>query len=234
MRLPRNFSRAIVAAAAVSSIFPFVGVSAEDSQLGNDAKDGGPFFDNLWNSSGKLDTYSFHSTLQTYKDNKTKMADGNVTFRKQHCIRIEVTQPGMKYGSVLVKQPDGQIKAQGGPKMFGLKMTINPDSRMLVAPNGFNVVNSDFASLYSHIKDLRSSGHKLLVSSNPVSTTSAGRAEVMEIISPDSGVVERIYVNPQTKTPVEWDIFKEGRLFSTLRISNFKDEAALNDDLFKL
>ena len=223
-----------MAAAAVSSIFSFVGASAEESQLGNDAKDGGPFFDNLCNTTGKLDTYSFHSSLQTYKDKKPKLDDGNVFFRKQHCIRIEVTEPGMKNGSIVVKQPDGQIRAQGGPKMFGLKMTVNPGSRMLITGNGFNIIESDFASLYSHIKDMRSSGDKLLVSSNPVSTSNAGRAEIMEVVQPDSGVAERIFVNPQTKTPIEWDIFKEGRLFSTLRISNFKDQITLNDDLFKL
>src|SRR5262249_5565273 len=152
----------------------------------------------------------------------------------QHLIRIEDTEPGMKNGSIVVKQADGKIRGQGGPKMFGLKMTINPDSRMLFTPNGFNILESDFASLYSHIKELRSSGHKVFVSSTPVNTSTAGRAEIMEIVRPDSGVVERVYVNPQTKTPVEWDIFREGRLFSTLRISNFKDEVTLSDDLFQL
>lgn len=223
-----------MAAAVVSSVFPFVSVSAEESQLGSEAKDGGPFLDNLYNTSNKLDTYSFHSTLQTYKDKKPKLNDGNVFFRKQHCIRIEVTEPGMKNGSIVVKQPDGIIKGQGGPKMFGFKMTINPDSRMLFTYNGFNILESDFASLYSHIKDLRSSGAKVFVSPTPVSTSCVGRADIMEIVKPESGVVERVYVNPQTKIPVEWDIFREGRLFSTLRISNFKDELTLSDDLFQL
>lgn len=234
MRLRTNLLRAIVTAAAVSSTFPFAVLSAEESQLGSDAKDGTSFLDNLYNSTNKLDTYSFHSTLQTYKDKKPKLNDGNVFFRKQHCIRIEVTEPGMKNGSIVVKQPDGKIRGQGGPKMFGFKMTINPDSRMLFTPNGFNILESDFASLYSHIKELRSSGAKIMVSPAPVNTSSIGRAEIMEIVRPDTGVVERVYVNPQTKTPVEWDIFKEGRLFSTLRISNFKDQVTLDDDLFKL
>src|SRR5262249_15254948 len=122
MRLRINFSRAIVATVAVSSIFPFAFVSAEESQLGSDAKDGTSFLDNLYNTSNKLDTYSFHSSLQTYKDKKPKMNDGNVFFRKQHLIRIEDTEPGMKNGSIVVKQADGKIRGQGGPKMFGLKM----------------------------------------------------------------------------------------------------------------
>ncbi|MDR3615370.1 MAG: hypothetical protein P4L53_17560 [Candidatus Obscuribacterales bacterium] len=184
--------------------------SAEDP-----IKDGRALFEKMQERANTLQTYRFHSILDTFQKDKQITGKIDFYFKKEHQIRIEVKSSDMKNGSIVVEEASGRIRAQGGPKMFGMKMTVNPDSRLLIAANGFNIVRSDLSSLYSHVANLLNSGHHAKVSATP----NENDVDILEIDGPQNEVVERLFVNRETQTPVRWDLYRNATLFSTMKIS---------------
>jgi hypothetical protein len=58
--------------------------------------------------------------------------------------------------------------------------------------------------------------------------------EIRETGRPDAAVAHRLFIDPQSYVPVEWDIFKEGRFFSTVRFNEFRTVPNIDESLFQL
>lgn len=198
-------------------------------------KDAKPFVNKAHASVKRLGSYKFHTDLKTYKGKKVKRNSGDYFFKKTSRMRFVVTDKGFKKGSIVVKQPDGVIRAKGGGIMGAMKITLEPNSRMLRTPNGFNVIRCDFASLYAQLKGKLSGSYIGKVTSTPL-TVEGKRVYVVELFprKDTSILAERILFHPGNYTPVKWDIFRNGRLFSTFIVSGYSPNASLKDDLFKL
>jgi outer membrane lipoprotein-sorting protein len=193
-------------------------------------KDARALFEKMQERANKLQSYRFHSVLDTFQKDKQITGEIDFYFKKDHQIRVEVKSAGLKNGSIVVEEASGRIRAQGGPKMLGMKMTVNPESRLLVAANGFNIVHSDLSSLYLHVASLLTSGHHAKVSA----TANENNVEILEIDGPQNEVVERLFVNRETQTPVRWDLYRNETLFSTMKITDFRVDVPISDDLFKI
>ena len=139
---------------------------------------------------------------------------------------------------MVVKQPDGRIRVSGGSKLRFLKMNVDPDSRVLQTPNGFNVIKSDFASLFASVNAALTSGSKAKVSPTPISINRFKQnVTIVQLLKPEKGaeqLTDRIFIDPQTYAPVEWDIFRNGNRYSVAMFDNFNTNLGLPDDQFNL
>lgn len=197
--------------------------------------DGHSFFDTLVKTTERFDDYQFDSNLIFADTNKTN--GGLVYFKKEDLVKIIVKSTGVKNGSIVVRQPDGTIKAAGGPHLRFLKMTLSDDSHLLQLPNGYNAIKSDFLSLLLGIKQMLVAGGMVKVTSKPLLVNRLHQnVHILEVSSGStpSLLAARIFVDPRTNVPVEWDVFRDGSLLSTAYFNNFKANIGLKDDFFRL
>ena len=61
----------------------------------------------------------------------------------------------------------------------------------------------------------------------------SGPVKVIDVKTGGS-LTDRILVSPRTNVPIEWDIYKGGKLHSIALFKNFKPNPGLKDKLFKL
>lgn len=159
-------------------------------------------------------------------------------FQKANLIRLQIKSRGLKNGTVIVRQPDGRIRIAGGPRLRFLRMNLDEDSRMLQAPNGLNVIKADFATLFAAVNAQLASGSKARTTPTPVPVDRLKKSvTVLQLIKSDKGgdlITDRIFIDPRTDVPVEWDLFKEGTLYSVNLFENFDSNLGLQDDQFKL
>lgn len=186
----------------------------------------------------KLGPYSFEGALSTLKEKDLKQDLGSFYYMPQSCLRVEVKGKGYKAGSILVKQKDGVIRAKGGPSLLGMKVNLEPDSNMLRLANGLNIINCDYLSLINWLKGQIASGQKVYASDGPMNLPTQSKSvlvlETREAGKTDGLVAHRILIDPKTFVPVEWDIFREGRFFSTVRFNDFKLCPTLDESLFQI
>ncbi len=197
--------------------------------------DGRSFFDGLVKTTQRFDDYQYDSNL-IFPDTK-KSNGGLVYFKKEDLVKIIVKSNGVKDGSVVVRQPDGTIKASGGPHLRFLKMTLSDDSRLLQLPNGYNAIKSDFLSLLLGIKRTLMAGGTAKVTGTPLLVDRLHQnVHILEVSTSSAPalVAARIFVDPKTNVPIEWDVFRDGSLLSIAYFNNFKANIGLKDDFFKL
>ncbi len=197
--------------------------------------DGAGMLEKLAERVKQIGAYKFDGNLCTVKEKELAVDSGSFYYKSPSRLRVEVKNGGYKSGSILVKQPDGQIKAKGGMALLGMKVTLEPDSHMLILPNGFKITECDFLSLVQGVKAQISSGHKVYCSENPLKLDSQNNSVlVLETRDPSSELRQRILLDPQQFVPVEWDFFKNGKFFSTVRFKNFQVCPAIDESMFRL
>lgn len=207
-----------------------------ESLLDDKKPTGTALLDKIHAYVSKFKDYKFHSAIKTYKGSKTNNMEGNFFYKKAKNVRIEVTSGGIKKGSIVVRNSDG-IKAKMGGGLLGLKVTLTEDSRMLLAPNGFNVVQSDLGSLLAGLKERVASGLIVRSSDGPIPVPGMkGDMLVVEVIQPKPAekVVERLCIDPKDLALIHWDIFKQDQLFSTFEVADFKGDVNLDEKIFTM
>jgi outer membrane lipoprotein-sorting protein len=201
-------------------------------------KNGAPVVEQVAGQVNSLGTYKFDGSQEAQTGNKILKATGTFYFKPSSSMRVEVKSFGGKSGSVLVKSADGSIKAKGGPQMFGMKMSLQSDSRLLKMPNGFSAVECDMGSLVKRLKQEAASGCKIVSSNEPMNVESLGtRAIVLEIQKPgdsDAAVIDRVFIDPTKKLPMQWDLYVNGKFQSRSKFENFQTNIPLEDSQFKL
>jgi outer membrane lipoprotein-sorting protein len=116
-------------------------------------------------------------------------------------------------------------------------MNLDPDSRMLMAPNGINVMNADLESLLADATTKAKKGQAKLVDAHSFQPKDLPeKVDVVELLAPGSSnqLLERVFVRTDNKLPAAWELYRDGKLFSRAKFSNLKTNQGLNDDLFKM
>jgi outer membrane lipoprotein-sorting protein len=196
--------------------------------LTKNSADGTAMFQALTDRIKGLKSYWYDSTLTTYQD-KPVRETGRLYFKHPNLVRFEVKSAGMKSGAVVVRQPDGIIKGKMGGLFGAMKMTLTPNSKLLKTANGYNVLDSD---LYSLLESTRGEPVKYVVSQSPTAYPGVDRAFIMELIETDGDVAHRIILDEKRKLPLEWNVFKNKRLFSTMKLNELQIRPDLTDELF--
>ncbi|MCA9804539.1 MAG: DUF1571 domain-containing protein [Cyanobacteria bacterium HKST-UBA02] len=198
--------------------------------------DGLGFIESMLNVIKRNAGYVFDSRILGIKKSKLETGKATYFFKKPQKVRLEVHSHGMNNGAVVVKQSDGVIRASGGGALKFVKMTLEPDSRMLQLPNGYNVISSDLATLIAGLKRRAANGASVSVSTEAVSE----RGQALKIIEVQGREenkdhkLERIFVDTKTKVPVRWEVYRNGDLVSITEFDNFKPRPDLSEDLFQL
>jgi len=211
---------------------------ASDSTILPNGKSGIALVDMLSANVNSLGTYKYDGIQEAQINGKNLKASGTFFYKPTNLMRVEVKQFGSKTGSVLVKGAEGKIKAKGGPQMLGIKLSLAPDSRLLQMPNGFSAFDCNLSALFQRLKKEAASGYKLVAAEQPVQLENFGKlAIVIESQAPsDSGnkVVDRIFVDPTVKLPVQWDQFENGEFQARSKFQNYQTNLQLDDSLFNM
>ena len=182
-----------------------------------------------------LDDYVFDSSLTAVKEGAENQDLGRMYYKKYNLVRIEAKSGKINKGAVVVRRKDGKIRGAGGGMLKFVKMTLEEDSRMLQLPNGYNAIKSDLSSL---LTPLCQQLGKHVIAGRVSSGTVSGQkwntsVKVVEI--KDSSTGERlhlIFVDPKTEIPVEWDVYRGGKLISITTFDNFRANQGLEERLF--
>ncbi len=200
--------------------------------------DGKKQAEQIYKSLSDLKDYKYESILYMCKPEPLESGAGIYFFKRPNLIRLQIKSHGLKDGTVVVRQPDGRIRVAGGPKLRFLKMNVQEDSRVLQTPNGYNVVKSDLASLFATVTAALANGSKAQTTATPISLNRFKQnVTVLQLVKPDGGtelITDRIFIDPQTDAPVEWDVFRNGDRYSITVFENFNANMGLQDDQFKL
>lgn len=165
-----------------------------------------------------------------------KDGGGKFFWKKRQRVRVEVTKGTVNQGSVVVRREDGVVRGCGGGMLRFVKLTLQEDSRMLVLPSGNSVVKADLPTLTTELRDRVKKGSKARLASDEVTGKLwKGPVKVVEVVEGSfENVTDRIFLNPKTNVPVEWDVYKDGMLASITYFDNFKGNVGLDDKLFDL
>jgi hypothetical protein len=203
------------------------------------AKDlvGKAFIDSLVAKAAALRDYQCFCQMMSLKNNKWRDFGGaNLYYKQREQLRAEVVSSDYRNGSVIVKQADGKIRGKGGGGLAGLvKITMQPDSRAIKLPTGFSLVNSDFLSLYSALKQqCQTGGTEASISAKTNLSAFKEPVQVLSIKKKGEGLLHVIYLNPETKIPILWNTYTNGQSNAIAQFDKLDINKGLSDDLFQL
>ncbi|HEY9772380.1 MAG TPA: hypothetical protein V6C81_01070 [Planktothrix sp.] len=226
----------LISFAALPAVaFPVPEFTADESISNTATTDGKTFAEKMRKSIDGYNDYSCDSFVYMYHPQAQCVGGGNFCFKKIDLIRLTVRSKGLKDGAVVVRSQDGRIRAKGGPKLSYLHMNLNPDSRWLQIPNGFNAIESDIGHLLDRLPEAISAGDKLKVTTEPINVPRLNqKMYVLQVIKPGDTVSEQLYVSKENDLPVEWDIFRDGKRYSVATFENFKGNVGLDDSIFHI
>jgi outer membrane lipoprotein-sorting protein len=207
------------------------------SSILSQSKSGTALVDQLIGQFNNFGSYKFDGSQEAHSGGKVSKATGTFFFKPTNSMRVEVKDYGSKSGSILIRGGDG-IKGKGGPAMFGMKMSLQSDSRLLRMPNGLSALDCDLGSLLNRLKKEAAAGCKIIVGNEPINVESLGaRVVVIEAQKPDDSatpVVDRVFIDPVKKVPMQWDLFENGKFQSRSKFRNYETNLQIDDSQFKL
>jgi outer membrane lipoprotein-sorting protein len=239
------FTRSIILASLFMSMLcvnasalTLVDLKGDDGLKEKITSDGKNLTEQVYKTIADLKDYKYESVLYMFNPDLRESGAGIYFFKRPNLIRLQIRSHGLKDGTVVVRQPDGRIRVAGGPKLRFLKMNVQEDSRVLQTPNGYNVIKSDLASLFATLTAALANGSKARATAAPISVNRFNQnVTVLQLVKPEGGaeqVTDRIFIDPQTDAPVEWDVFRNGDRYSITVFENFNANMGLEDDQFKL
>lgn len=192
------------------------------------------FIEKVYQQASRFDDYVFESNMKAKVKNKVSKNGGKFYYKKNRRLRIEVKSKGRNNGAVVVKKRDGTIRGAGGGMLKFIKMTLQPNSRMLILPNGYNVTQTDFKSLIQKLKAKIKTGSVAKVTTEGIYCYKwSGKVRVIDVRK-NKILTDRILVSSKYSIPIEWDNYKNGKLISVSLFKNFRKNVGLADSLFKL
>ncbi len=196
--------------------------------------DGVAIFRELDSKFKQIKDYEFESTLVTFKNGRKLAESGRFFFKSPNLVRFEVAEGSSRGGSIVVRQPDGKVKARGGGFFSHIVIGLSPDSKMLRSANGYNILKSDFSSLLvDTLKNLKSS-QRCLATSSPVEYPGLGRVDLLEVLEADGLCQQRVALDTKTRLPLEWVLFTNGKILSITTFQHMQVNTSLSADLFVL
>ena len=193
------------------------------------------YLDSLLSAVGGMRDYQCSCQMMVVKNNKWKDFGGaNLFFKQRQQFRAEIVSSDYRNGSVVVKQPDGKIRGKGGGGLSLIKMTMQPDSRQLRLPTGFSLAQSDFASLYGSLKGQIGPGVEATTSQPTSIPAFKDPVQLLCLKKKGEGLLQVIYLNPRTKTPLAWNTYTNGQSNAVASFDKLDVNKGLSDDLFQL
>jgi outer membrane lipoprotein-sorting protein len=208
------------------------------STMLSNGKNGAPVLEEMVRHVNEMGDYKFEGIVAALRGKTVIKAAGVFYYKPHDEIRVEVKDYGSKSGSVLVKRRDGKVVGKAGKQMFGIKLTLTPSSRLLQLPNGVSALESDLMSLFNRVKKEVSSGEKLVSTDQPIKVASVA-TPVIVLESQASGasgpeVVDRIFIDPSQKLPVQWDLYENGKFLSRCWFSSYQPKEHWDESEFNL
>ncbi len=197
------------------------------------AMDGSALLKTLIEKAKSMRSYWYESTLTTYSKKKGVTERGRFYFKTPNLMRFEALAAGRRTGSVVVRQPDGKIKAKAGGFMGGVTVSLAPTSKLLKTSNGYSVVESDLASLLEGVSKV-TAGEKLLATPKPCAYPGLPPVYILELVGNDNRVHQRLAVDSDSKMPIEWLIFQQDELNSLVHVEKLISNADITDSMFFL
>jgi hypothetical protein len=211
---------------------------ASDSTMVSNGKSGTALVDKLIGNVNSLGTYKYEGAQEAQTGKKVLKASGTFYFKPVNAMRVEVKQFGSKSGSLLIRSANGKIVGKGGSQMLGIKLSLAPDSRLLQMPNGLSAFDCDLCSLFGRLKKQAASGCKILQTDQPIQVESLGKPAIVieSQMGSDSGakVVDRVFLDPSLKVPMQWDLFENGKFQSRSKFQNYQTNMQLDDSQFTM
>jgi outer membrane lipoprotein-sorting protein len=196
--------------------------------------DGRDFLKAMNDAANALTNYTFDYETDVYKGGKTIQQEGKFYFKEPRQIRVQMTG-AYKRGAEAVLMKDGRVRGHLGGALAPFVITLQPNSDMLLGANGYPLVDSDFLSMAQVMTNFVSKGVSCRVTETPVVVDSQPRKMyVIEFQKNANELFKRAYVDPQNMLPTEWFDYDSGKLFARTTWRNFKNNAGLKDDFFKL
>ncbi|HNB22481.1 MAG TPA: hypothetical protein PKZ32_08695 [Candidatus Melainabacteria bacterium] len=199
----------------------------------------GPAFVNqLKEKASKLRDYKCYCRLYTRKGGVWKDYGGaDYIYKYRGLFKATIKTKDYRNGSVVVREPSGVIKGCGGGTLSFMKITLKEDSRTLQLPTGYSLAHSDFGSLYDVLASSISSGASASMTASANVKAFPGEVSIIVLRSgpaPDSPILEVLYINNDTKTPVGWHTFQDGVPHALVLFQNLETNKGLSEDLFAL
>jgi outer membrane lipoprotein-sorting protein len=201
--------------------------------------DGRALLQSMQSTANQLEDYSCDCTLLSFKKKRPTESAGRFYYKKPGLVRVEAVTRDFRNGSVVVRR-DGRIRGMGGGMLKSLKMNLDEDSRVLRLPNGYCVVKTDFPSLFEDVKQSVRSGCLCRATKAPTEVpTAEGRQsvyvfEVYRRTESGEQLVHRVLINPERMLPIEWAVFKDGKIITTNLFKNLSTNKGLSKDLFTI
>jgi outer membrane lipoprotein-sorting protein len=197
------------------------------------------FVESLRAGPAKFQDYQCYCRLYAKKGGKWKdMGGAQFAYKFKNLFKAVIKTSDYRNGSVVVRNPEGELRGSGGGTLRFVKMTLQPDSRTLQLPTGYSLAKSDFLSLYDAIKTSLASGATGQASSGAVSSKLFGEPVTVLVIkkggTSDSSISEVIVVNPKTKLPTLWMTFKAGQPDAIVFFEDVQPNKGFNDNMFSL
>jgi len=203
-----------------------------------EGKSGTALLDQVMRHVNNLGDYKYDGFQEARVGSKVVKSLGTFYFKPVRAVRLEVKGYGCKTGCILVRSPDGKITGKGGPQLWGMKMTLAPDSRLLRMPNGIRVTECDLPTLFKRLTTQAASGCKIVSAGEPITVESVGTPVIVMESQVDSesgaAVLDRVFIDPNQKLPVQWDLFENGNFYSRSKFDNYQINAHWDDSQFKL
>lgn len=208
----------------------------------HDCEDGSALVNKMFAAATSLNSYSCHYQMLVFKNNPPLKETGTMYFRKPRLYRVEVNR-GPKNGSVAILCADGKIHGHLGGWLKFFQSSVPPDSDLAKAINGFPMAGTDFYSLTQWLVNMLKHGDSSLVSLNPIPIAKASMdTYILDMYSTGKNtngknqqvLIKRIYVNPHNYLPVDWEDYRNGKLWSESSWNNLQINVALPDNIFKL
>ena len=198
------------------------------------ARDGKTQLKALESKFKRAHAYVYSSKLTTYKKGKKVRQSGKFYYKDPNLIRFEVSAGSKKGGSVVVRQPDGRIKGKAGGLLGKLVVSLSPNSKLLLTSNGFNILKSDFETLLQNLLRQLKPGKKCVATSAPCNLNGKGKSHVIEVLSGNGKVEQRLVVDARSKLPRAWVLFQNARVYSITNFTSVQLNAPISNELFVL
>jgi hypothetical protein len=196
-------------------------------------KEGAQLIDEMLSTAQKWRDYTCVSELDYFKGGQEQKRSCRF-FYKDGQVRVEVTGGGYRDGSILVRSKAGAVRGRGGMMMAFITMDLDPDSRMLILPNGVNVTRTDLPDLLTELKRALSEGSTAQLSQGPVNEPGINSKVLVLDILNGSTLTRRLIVDAERRIPIRWDLYRDGERLSSAWFRNLRPNAGLDDKLFHL
>jgi len=197
------------------------------------------FIDALKAGPARFQDYKCCCRLYKKKDGVWKEVGGaDLSFKYKDFFKAVIKTSDYRNGAVVALTPGGKVRGCGGGALRFMKMNLPIDSPTLRLPTGYNLVKSDFCSLYDSLKDSLYNGANGFSSQGAVNINLFDEPVTVLILkkpgTTEEVITELVLVNSKTSAPNIWTTFKDGRPYALVIFEDLQPNQGLQEGHFHL